>query len=199
MSGSGDQALTFLYALGMLALIGSAFAARRLPLGQSAKIAVAWVAIFAVLFVGFSLRDDFTALGRRVLQGGGSGTVVTEGGEVRIRKGEDGHFSVDAKVNGKTVEFLVDSGATITTVSGETAKDVGLEPQGFAPVIVQTANGTARSWRSRAETLAVGGIERSDFAVHIGGEGSETNLLGMNFLSSLSAWRVEGEWLVLQP
>ena len=162
-------------------------------------MAVAWIAIFAVVFVGFSLRDDFKALGRRVLQGGGSSTVVAAGGEVRIRKGEDGHFTVDAKMNGKAVEFLVDSGATITTVSGETAQDVGLEPQGLAPVIVETANGTARSWRSRVQTLSVGGIQRDDFAVHIGGEGSNTNLLGMNFLSTLSAWRVEGEWLILQP
>ncbi|HEY0148477.1 MAG TPA: TIGR02281 family clan AA aspartic protease [Allosphingosinicella sp.] len=199
MSGNGDDALSFLYALAMLALIGSAFAARRAPIGQSAKMAIAWIAIFGVVFVGFSLRDDFKALGRRILQGAGSGTVVAEGGEVRIRKGENGHFSVDAKINGKDVEFLVDSGATITTVSGETAEDVGLEPQGLAPVIVETANGMARSWRSRAKTLNVGGIERGDFAVHIGGEGTGTNLLGMNFLSTLSSWRVEGDWLILQP
>jgi aspartyl protease family protein len=197
-SGGGDDALTFLYALGMVALIGSAFAIRRVPIGQSVKMAVAWIAIFGVVFVGFSLRDDFKALGRRVFQGG-DGTVVAAGGEVRIHKGADGHFSVDAKINGKDVEFLVDSGATITTVSEDTAKEVGLEPQGLAPVIVETANGMARSWRSRAETMSVGGIERQDFAVHIGGEGSDTNLLGMNFLSSLSAWRVEGEWLILLP
>jgi aspartyl protease family protein len=181
----------------MLALVGSAFFARRLPLGQTAKMAVSWIAIFAVLFVGFSLRDDFAALGRRIMQG--SGTVVAQGGEVRIRKGQDGHFSVDATLNGKSVRFLVDSGATVTTVSGDTARDVGLEPQGIAPVIVETANGMARSWRSRADALTVGGIERRDFAVHIGGDGSETNLLGMNFLSTLTAWRVEGEWLILQP
>ena len=197
MSGNGDDALTFLYALGMLALVGSAFAVRRTPLGQTAKMAAAWIAIFGVLFVGFSLRDDFRALGKRVF--GQSDVVIGQGGEVRIRKGENGHFSVDAKVNGEDVEFLVDSGATITTVSAETAQRVGLEPQGLLPVVVSTANGMARSWRSRAETLSVGGIAREKFAVHIAGPGGDTNLLGMNFLSTLSAWRVEGEWLILQP
>lgn len=196
MNGGGDDALTFLAALGMLALVGSAFAARRAPIGQTAKMAAAWVAIFGVLFVGFSLRDDFGALGKRLFSGD---VVVGEGGEVRIRKGEDGHFSVDAKINDEDVEFLVDSGATVTTVSGETAKHVGLEPQGLLPVVGQTANGAARSWRSRADTLAVGPIRRENVAVHIGGPGGETNLLGMNFLSTLSAWRVEGEWLILQP
>lgn len=197
MNGNGDDALTFLYALGMLALVGSAFAVRRTPLGQTAKMATAWIAIFAVLFVGFSLRDDFRALGKRVF--GQSDVVVGEGGEVRIRKGEDGHFSVDAKVNGETVEFLVDSGATVTTVSGETAERVGLEPQGMLPVVVSTANGTARAWRSRADSLSVGGIRRENFSVHIAGPGGDIDLLGMNFLSTLSAWRVEGEWLILQP
>jgi aspartyl protease family protein len=192
----GDDALTFLAGLGMLALVGSAFAARRAPIGQTAKMAAAWVAIFGVLFVGFSLRDEFRALGSRLFSGD---TVVGEGGELRIRKGEDGHFSVDAKINGESVEFLVDSGATITTVSGETAERVGLEPQGLLPVVVQTANGAARSWRSRADTLKVGPIARENFAVHIAGPGGETNLLGMNFLSTLSGWRVEGEWLILKP
>ena len=42
-------------------------------------------------------------------------------------------------------------------------------------------------------------VERRDFPVHIGGDGLDSNLLGMNFLSTLSAWRVEGEWLILQP
>jgi aspartyl protease family protein len=196
VNGGGDDALTFVYALGMLALVGSAFAVRRAPIGQTAKMAAAWVAIFGVLFVGFSLRDDFRKLGARVF---GGGVVVGESGELRVRKGTDGHFSLDAKINGENVEFLVDSGATITTVSGETAKRVGLEPQGLLPVVVQTANGPARSWRSRAETLKVGPIQRDDFAVHIGGPGGETNLLGMNFLSTLTVWRVEGEWLILQP
>jgi aspartyl protease family protein len=197
VSGNGDDAVTFIYALLMLVLVGSAFAVRRTPLGQTVKMAVAWIAIFAVMFVGFSLREDFKALGKRVF--GQGNVVVGDGGEVRIRKGEDGHFSVDAKVNGQTVEFLVDSGATVTTVSGDTAERVGLEPQGVVPVVVATANGMARAWRSRADTLSVGGIRRENLAVHIAGPRSDIDLLGMNFLSTLSAWRVEGEWLILQP
>lgn len=196
MNSAGEDALTFVYALGTLALVGSAFAVRRAPIGQTAKMAAAWVAIFGVLFVGFSLRDDFRKLGARLFSGG---VVVGESGELRIRKGADGHFSLDAKINGEDVESLVDSGATITTVSGVTAKRVGLEPEGLLPVVVQTANGAPRSWRSRAEMLVVGPIRRENFAVHIAGPGGETNLLGMNFLSTLSAWRVEGEWLILQP
>jgi aspartyl protease family protein len=84
-------------------------------------------------------------------------------------------------------------------VSEETARQAGLKPSGLAPVIVETANGMARAWRSRAATLRIGEIDRSDFPVHIAEERGDMDLLGMNFLSTLSAWRVEGEWLILQP
>jgi aspartyl protease family protein len=198
VSGSGDDAVTFIYALGLLALVGSAFAMRKVPIGQSAKMALAWVAIFAVVFVGFALRDDFKALGRRIVNADG-GAVVAAGGEMRIRKNSDGHFYADAKLNGKDVRFLVDSGATTTTVSEETASKAGLQRSGLAPVIVETANGKARAWRSRAGSLAVGEIDRSDFPIHIMEARGGMDLLGMNFLSTLRAWRVEGEWLVLQP
>jgi aspartyl protease family protein len=196
-SGShGDDAATFLYALVLLALVGSAFFARRIPIGQAAKMALAWIAIFGVVIIGFSLRDDFRALGRRLV---GSDVTIAPGGEMRIRKAEDGHFWVEARINGKEVRFLVDSGATVTTVAGDTAKDVGLEPYGAVPVLVETANGMARAWRSRAQSLRVGEIDRGDFPVHIAEARRGVDLLGMNFLSTLSSWRVEGEWLVLQP
>jgi aspartyl protease family protein len=197
VSGAGDDAVTFLYALGLLALVGSAFAVRKVPIGQTAKMALAWIAIFAVMFVGFALRDDFRALGQRVLNADNS--VVVTASEMRIRKNGDGHFYADAKLNGKNVRFLVDSGATVTTVSEGTARDAGLERNGLAPVIVETANGMARAWRSRAATLQVGEIDRGDFPVHIMENRGGMDLLGMNFLSTLSAWRVEGEWLILQP
>jgi aspartyl protease family protein len=162
------------------------------PIGQTAKMALAWLLIFGAAAIGFSLKDDFAALGRRLM----SSDTVVAGGEVRIRKGEDGHFHVAAKVNGEKVAFLIDSGATITTVSKETAERVGLAPRGMSPVIVETANGMAEAWRSRAETLRIGEIERTDFPVHIA-NAAGTDLLGMNFLSTLSTWRVEGEWLIL--
>ena len=198
MSGDGEHAATFLYMLGALALVGSAFAVRRVPLGQTMKMALAWLLIFGAAFIAFSLRDDFSALANRLLAGD-QATAQAAGGELRIRKQADGHFYADAKLNGREVRFLVDSGATVTTVSADTARRVGLEQQGLVPVPVETANGMARAWRSRAETVRIGGIERRDFPLLIAGERSGLNLLGMNFLSTLTSWRVEGDWLILKP
>ena len=51
--------------------------------------------------------------------------------------------------------------------------------------------------KSHADRLQVGPIERSDFSIDVN-ETDDVNLLGMNFLSSLESWRVEGRFLVLQ-
>ena len=91
---------------------------------------------------------------------------------------------------------MVDSGASVTTVSKNVAQAAGI-PITFRRVMVNTANGQAWVTKSRADTLQVGPIERTDFPVDVN-ETDDINLLGMNFLSSLESWRVEGNYLVLQ-
>jgi aspartyl protease family protein len=109
---------------------------------------------------------------------------------------DDGHFWVTARVNGQDVRFMVDSGASVTTVSKNAAQAADI-PITFRRVMVNTANGQAWVTKSHAETLQIGPIERSDFPVNVN-ETQDLNLLGMNFLSSLESWRVEGRFLVLQ-
>ena len=197
MSG-GEFALSFLYAIGLLVMVGSALAVRRIPMATGLKMAAGWGLIFVAAFIAFTLKDDFKALGRRVMQEvTGDAKLVQAGEELRIRKSDDGHFWVNAKVNGESVEFMVDSGASITTLSSGAARSAGVEPSSRFRSLVQTANGTISTARGRAR-IKVGTIEREDFAVHIS-DRDDTSLLGMNFLSSLSSWRVEGDWLILKP
>ncbi len=195
---SGDQAVHFIYLVGVLVLIGSALAVRRIPIAQGLKMFVGWVLIFGAAFVVFTLKDEFLALGNRVLLETRGGVVQeTRGGEIRIRQAPDGHFWVDAEVNGEQVRFLVDSGATTTSISSDTARRVGVEPGG-GRAMVQTANGIVTVQRGRAESVRVGPIERSDVAVHISDAFGDMNVIGMNFLSTLSGWGVEGRTLVLR-
>jgi aspartyl protease family protein len=195
----GDQALSFVYLIGILILVTSALMVRRIPLGHGLKMFAGWVLIFLAAFVAFTLKDDFMTLGRRVLaESRGEGEVVAAGREMRIRKSMDGHFWVNGELNGHKVRFLVDSGATVTSVSARTAAAADIATGGF-PVLVDTANGVVQAKRGRVEKLKVGSIERRDLAVHVSETFGETDVLGMNFLSSLSAWGVEGQWLVLKP
>jgi aspartyl protease family protein len=197
----GDQALNFVYLLGCLVLVGSALVVRRLPIGQTLKMLLAWGLIFAAIFAVIALKDDFLALGGRLMREvTGAEAQQTQGGAVRIRRSDDGHYWADAALNGRPVRFLIDSGASNTVISRATADAVGIAPNSGFGVIVDTANGTTMMDRGQATTLKVGPIERIDVPLFISRNGEdEVNVIGMSFLSTLSAWGVEGRTLVLRP
>ncbi len=192
---SGFQAADTVYLVLLLVLVGSSLLAMRLPLGKAMKIALAWIAIFAGAFALFAFRDDFSAVGQR-LRAELTGAPIEAGDELRIPISEDGHFWVKANINGRDVRLLVDSGASITTIGRDTAQAAGITPGVRVPV--NTANGTVDMWRARAERFNLGPIERDGLTVHIS-RSDRVNVLGMNFLSSLRSWRVEGNYLVLVP
>ena len=199
MSEGADQAIHVMYLIGVLVLVASAVAVRRVRMGTAVKMLAAWVLIFAAGFVIFTFRGEFAALGDRLLLAARGGEVEQVApGEMRVRLAPDGHFWVTAEVNGEPVRFLVDSGATTTSISRETAEDVGIEPSSGLQAMVRTANGIVMVDRGRAERIKVGSIERSNVAVHISDAFGDMNVIGMNFLSSLSSWSVEGRTLVLR-
>ena len=187
---SSDDSAYAIYLLLATVLVGSAFVGRGVPWRQSLKMFAAWIGIFFIGALAFSFRHE---IGDRLLE-----RPVVAGDTLRVPISEDGHFYVDAKLNGKTVRMLVDSGASVTTLGRVTAAKAGVEPQGMFPVLVNTANGTTQVRRGRLKTLEVGNIAMDDLPVHLSAQ-EDVDLIGMNFLSKLSRWSVEGRTLVLVP
>ena len=194
---TNDWMLGGLYILMAFMLVLGALMARREPLAKLAIMALAWIAIFAGGFVLFTFRDDLGWVAQR-LRAEATGAPVEQGETLRIPMAIDGHFWVDAQINGHDVKFLVDSGATMTTIGSATAARarVAIDPE--RNQLVRTGNGIIRVASGRADTLAIGSIKRKGMRLHVA-EGEDMNVLGMNFLSSLHRWGVEGRWLVLQP
>ena len=85
----------------------------------------------------------------------------------------------------------------MTTIGRLTAADASVAVSTERSQVVRTGNGIVRVASGRAGTLAVGSIARADFGLHIA-DGDDLNVLGMNYLSSLDRWGVEGRWLVLK-
>ena len=185
------------YILMAVMLVLGGLMARREPLARTLTMGLAWISIFAAGFVLFTCRDDFGWVLQR-LRSEATGAPVQVGQTVRIPMALDGHFWVTAKVNGHDVKFLVDSGATMTTIGTETAKDAGVAVSPGRDQMVRTGNGMVRVASGYATTLAIETIVRKGMALHIA-QDEDLNVLGMNFLSSLQRWGVEGRWLVLQP
>ncbi|MCW1427905.1 TIGR02281 family clan AA aspartic protease [Novosphingobium sp. JCM 18896] len=122
------------------------------------------------------------------------------GGETRIAMSNDGHFWLQAQVNGRPYRFLVDTGATLTALSESTATEAQVPIQPLRQsVMMKTANGTIRAELARIDEMRFGNVVARDLDAVIAPGLGETNVLGMNLLSRLASWRVEGRTLVLVP
>lgn len=193
---TNDMMLGSLYILMALMLVVGSLMVRREPLAKMVTMAVAWVAIFGAGFVLFTFRDDLGYVAKR-LKTEATGTPMVEGPELRIPMAIDGHFWVEGRLNGAPVKFLVDSGATITTVGRAAAEAAGVEIGRNRDQVVQTGNGLVNVASGRAASLTIGSIKREDVGLHVADD-EDFNVLGMNYLSSLDRWSVEGRWLILR-
>jgi aspartyl protease family protein len=122
------------------------------------------------------------------------------GDTTRIPLSPDGHFWIKARVNGEQRRFLVDTGATLTAISVNTAVAAGVEPGPMdRALVLQTANGAVQAQTAVVRELRFGNIVARDLDVVITPGMGETNVIGMNLLSRLASWRVEGRTLILTP
>ena len=194
---TNDLQLGGLYLLMAGMLVAGALIGRRAPLARGITSVLAFIVIFGAGFIVFSFRDDLNYVAQR-LEAEATGKPVQLAGDViRVPIAVDGHFWVQAEVNGVPVDFLVDSGATMTTIGRKTAALAGVGVSDGRNQVVRTGNGLIRVATGRADTVAVGDIERRNVRMFVA-DGDELNVLGMNFLTSLTRWSVEGRWLVLE-
>lgn len=197
---NGDDTVRMIGIITMLVLVASSLVSRRVRPVQTLKMVGGWLLIFVVVLIGYSYRFELRSVLRRV-----SGDVLgeqgpTEGGTLRVPISPDGHFWVRAKVNGATVRFLIDSGATFTALAASSAQSAGISLSiSEQPIIIETANGSVQAQRGRIARLEVGSMIATDLPVVVSPAFGEINVLGMNFLSDLKSWKVERGTLVLEP
>ena len=187
--------------VGFLVLVLGSLSVRRLPMGFLVKTILGWAVIAGLIYLvvinRHTIVDQFNTLGARI--GVTEAPQVAEGETVRIRLSPDGHFWARATINGVERRMLIDSGATVSAISEETAQAAGIDHARGAPVQVSTANGTVEARRARAQRVEVGPLGTEDLVVFVAPSFGDLDVLGMNFLSRLKSWRVEGNVLILEP
>lgn len=198
---NGAQSAEIIWLLLAMVLVGSALVSRRWSLTAALSMVLWWIAIFVIALGIFSYRNEIGSVADRLKsEVTGEAQQRIEGSSLRIAKSLDGHFWVEAQVNGHPMRFLIDSGASITALSEGSAMEAGLniDQSGF-PLVLTTANGPVEARRSNIATLEIGPLRASDLTVVVSPAFGDVNVLGMNFLSKLKSWRVEGDEMILEP
>lgn len=194
----GNVPFYVVVAAGVMLLV----AARRFRVfGNLLTLALAGVAL-AILIPVVKERARFDPRLARLgdLFGRDSRAQQAVGGELRVPMAQDGHFWVTVRIGDSRQRMLVDSGATITALSVRSAIAAGLRTQDPAvPVMLQTANGSIRARTAIVPTLRIGNVVARDVPVVVSPAFGDMSVVGMNFLSRLKSWRVEGDTLILVP
>lgn len=186
-----------LYAVGAAAVI---LLLQRLPfVGRLIRFAISLGLLAFLIFVLLQQAPYQPELARLTSSLGLDNQHVA-GKELRVKMAPDGHFWVTASINGVERRMLIDSGATVTAISLETARAAAVETgTGLTPVMLRTANGVTPAQTGSIAELRVGNIIARNLRIVTAPGLTGLDVLGMNFLSKLQSWRVEGRTLILVP
>jgi aspartyl protease family protein len=197
-----ENRMSLVASLLWLGLLGASLVVHiRAKPGHALRGLAIWTAIALVLLALYAYRHEFARLKDRVLgdllphQGQTAGAEAS----VAFRARADGHFVIEAEVNGTRVRFLVDTGASDVVLSPADAQRLGFD---LAKLDYSrrynTANGVVLGAPVRLKRVAVGPIALQDVRASVNAATMSHSLLGMSFLGRLSGYEVKDSTLVLR-
>jgi aspartyl protease family protein len=170
-------------------------AARTLSIGQKTQEGVTLVSVERERDTA-TLQVDGRPRTLKLGQHHAAAAVAGSSAAVKLAADGRGHYIVDGQVNGGAVRFVLDTGATLVSLSSDDAQRLGIDYRAGKPGVMNTANGQTRAWRVTLDSVRVGDITLN----HVEGAVLETPgmppLLGMSFLNRTDMRR-EGEVLTL--
>jgi aspartyl protease family protein len=114
-----------------------------------------------------------------VSQGGGAGGA--SGNKIVLPVGTGGHFMANGSINGRSIQFMVDTGATSVAIGTSDAQRLGIDYLKGTPVSMGTANGVAQGWKVKLKSVRVGEVEIYEVDAVVG-PNMPFALLGNSFL-----------------
>ena len=193
MENANLDSLIYLTILGA-AIFGWFIAENRRGLGKVARMMLAWGLIFVAFIGAYGLWEDIEndLVPRQ--------SVMEDGSAITIPRGLDGHFHLTLEINGTSVDFLVDTGATDIVLSLEDAERVGLDPANLAFLgRARTANGEVRTAFAQLDRISLGPMTHENIPASVNAGEMEGSLLGMRYLSLFDRIEISGNEMVLRP
>jgi aspartyl protease family protein len=156
------------------------------------KPLLAWAVIFAIAIFGVGMWQSLNNSGPRNAQ-------VTSSGDVVLPVGPDGHFTAILSVNGKPIEFMVDTGATEIVLSKVDAKKLGFDLSKLAFIgTAYTANGPVSSAPIRLESISLGPFHDENVRATVNGGDLFGSLLGMEYLRRFGSIEITRDAMILR-
>lgn len=151
---------------------------QRQKMSQTLQQAAIWGVIFTFVIIAYGFRDVLKS------QLFPADPVAVGADRIALHRARDGHFYANALVNGRPVEFIVDTGASTIVFSREDAARIGLDPDRLNYFgRADTANGTVATAPVRLDSLQLGDFRDFDVEAAVNGGELDGSLLGMSYLS----------------
>ncbi|HVJ43171.1 MAG TPA: TIGR02281 family clan AA aspartic protease [Dongiaceae bacterium] len=200
----------------LLLLVGSVALRFRSQPGTALRSLAAWFLIGLALVWVYAYRFEAQEIGNRIFgelvpahgilttaappptsesSAGSSGSPR----EIRFPLNENGHYQVQARVNGTYITFLVDTGASDIVLSPDDARRIGFADNQLKFIDrAETANGVVYVAPVTLNNVTIGPIVMALLPAKVNQAPMQYSLLGMRFLNQLRGWRVQQQTLILQ-
>jgi aspartyl protease family protein len=196
-SSSDWQNFSYL-ALLVVVLTAGIISRKELSLNKTVKYLAAWAGIAIFLVALYSYRHEFADFKHRILHEINPATPQNKAGLIVINISQDGHFYVNALVNGAEIRFMVDTGASDIAINLNDAKKMSLNIKTLIfNKRYQTANGMSLGAGVILDEVEIAGVKFMNLGASVNGGNMGVSLLGMSFLNKLKRYEVYQDKLIL--
>lgn len=126
----------------------------------------------------------------------GSRSAAGTGRRVVLTADSRGHFVNSGTINGRPMQYLVDTGASTVAIGQPEAERMGLAYRSGQPVVLGTANGTAQGWRIKLDSVRIGDVEVLGVDAVVTPQAMPFVLLGNSFLNEFQMSRINDQMVL---
>ncbi len=183
--------LIYLVLLGLM-VIGWFVTQGKTNWNKTLQQAAAWALIFGGAIAAYGLWGDIAQTVRP------QQTVFAEENKIVVPRSANGHYYLDAEVNGARISFVLDTGATSVVLTKTDAALAGLDVDGLTYYSrAMTANGEVRTAPVRLDSIALGPVTDTDVPAVVNEGDMSNSLMGMTYLQRWGTIQITGNELTL--